>query len=110
MVNITILERINQLIAGVENAPARRMKKWSERARIGTNGRSWYLTNLIVKIKELLTLVSGGDVVEMLKDVLTTEELDLLAPQEYTKAIQNLVNIKMFVTIITVSYINFLLF
>ena len=68
MVNITSLQRIASFIAN-ENLTL--MKQWSQRFRnAGLYGRrSWYLNKLIKEIKEILIIVSGNDVVEMLKGV-----------------------------------------
>jgi hypothetical protein len=68
MVNITSSQRITSFIAN-ENLTL--MKPWSERFRnAGFYGRrSWYINKLIKEIKEILILVSGNDVVEMLKGI-----------------------------------------
>lgn len=88
MVNQTILENLSNLVAN-----ARPMKKWSDRFRVARDDRlSWYLKKLARQIKSILHAVSGDDIVEMLKDVLTKKERLLLAPPEFKDALQNLVN------------------
>lgn len=62
MVNISVIEMINKLIAG---GNVNQMKKWSERHRstLTSNGSGM----LISKIRSLLVLISGNDMIEMLK-------------------------------------------
>ena len=66
MVNITALEKIIRFIDGSYNL--RTMKKWSERFRIeNSQKKNKYLRKLINKVRNILNLVSGYDIVEMLK-------------------------------------------
>jgi hypothetical protein len=48
------------------------MKKWSQRFRnadmYGRN--SWYLKKLLKQIKQILVIVSGDDVIEILKGII----------------------------------------
>jgi hypothetical protein len=59
MVNISLLEELHR---HTENS--RPMRKWSHRYRNPHNG---YFYSIIQKIRRLLNLISGDDVVEMLK-------------------------------------------
>lgn len=73
MPNLTAIERISRFIDNEPNVKP--MKKWSERFRsadipIGADyydSRSWYLKKLIKKIRNILSLFSGNDTVEMLR-------------------------------------------
>ena len=60
----TAIDKITKLI---EDKQLRIMKKWSDRATSGTSKRHPYLDYLIKKIRSLLVLISGDDVVSMLK-------------------------------------------
>jgi hypothetical protein len=65
MVNLTILEQISRLISTVN---AKSMIKWSNRFTYGDpHKRSWYLKKLVKKVKQILELVSGNDIINMLK-------------------------------------------
>ena len=69
MVNITAIEKIIRLIDSQHNLKT--MKKWSERFRTdNSQKKSKYLRNLVNKIKRILNLISGNDVIEMLKGLL----------------------------------------
>jgi hypothetical protein len=64
MVNMTALQRISNLIG----TPGRPMKKWSDRKRYEQNGSLLrYVRQMVGRIKKILILISGDDVVEMLK-------------------------------------------
>ena len=66
MVYITALEKIIRFIDA--NYNLRTMKKWSERFRIeNSKKRNEYLRKLINKVRNILDLISGYDIVEMLK-------------------------------------------
>ena len=66
MVNITALEKIIRFIDGSYNL--RTMKKWSERFRIeNSQKKNKYLRKLINKVRNVLNLISGYDIVEMPK-------------------------------------------
>ncbi len=71
MVNICALERISRYIES--DRLIKPMKKWSNRFLRSNNdefdNRSWYVKRLINQIRDLLVLVSGDDVVQMLKGV-----------------------------------------
>ena len=67
MVNITSLEKICRF---VHNEKAiKKMKPWSERYRFHLldNKHSWYLRKLKNQVVELLSIISGDDIVKMLK-------------------------------------------
>lgn len=57
------LTRISNFIA-TENINS--MKRWSERYK-GNNRKNWYLQKLTNQTRKLLNLISGNDIVEMLK-------------------------------------------
>jgi hypothetical protein len=85
MVNNTLLEKLNKLATN-----ARPMKKWSNRFGVELqSGR--YIKKLTSNVKNLLKLVSGDDVVNMLKTILTIKQREQLAPIKYREALQNLV-------------------
>jgi hypothetical protein len=67
------------------------MKKWSERFGVGQEESSWYIKKLIKNMKNLLKLVSGDDVVNMLMSILTIKQRELLAPVKYREALRNMV-------------------
>jgi hypothetical protein len=114
MVNITTaLQSITEFI---NQKGLSQMKKWSERKRYRKNG---YLMRNIIQIiqqlKKILVLISGNDVIEMLKgmtmlfifkffliiisfyillkDLLNKEERDALTSEKYKGAIINLVSL-----------------
>jgi hypothetical protein len=63
MVDITALQRISNFL-GTSTRP---IKKWSDRRRYEQNGsRLRYVKRMIGQIKNILVLISGVDVVEML--------------------------------------------
>ena len=66
MVNITALQRLSRLISNDNLQP---MKKWSTRFRIvELDGRqSWYLKGLVRQIRNILNIVSGFDIVQMIR-------------------------------------------
>ena len=66
MVNITALQEITRFILSRNLKP---MKKWSGRFRkTALDGRqSWYLKGLRRKVKFILNIISGNDIVEMIK-------------------------------------------
>lgn len=46
------------------------MKKWSERFIYdGRNEKSWYITQMAKQINHILYLISGGDIVGMLRGI-----------------------------------------
>jgi hypothetical protein len=64
MVNITALQRISNFLG----TSIRPMKKWSDRSRYEHNGSLLrYVKRMVGQIKNILVLISGDDVVEMLK-------------------------------------------
>ena len=68
MSNLTAIQRISNFI---ESQNIRTMKKWSERFRPSNlDDRGWYIKRLARKVKDLLVLVSGYDVINMLKGFL----------------------------------------
>jgi|LakMenEpi03Aug12_release.lakeMendotaPanAssembly.Ray.scaffolds.fasta_scaffold1591763_1 hypothetical protein len=72
MPNITALERITRFIHSDRNIKP--MKKWSQRFRFanltsGLDNRNPYLKRIMKQVKEILVIVSGDDVVEMLKGI-----------------------------------------
>jgi hypothetical protein len=85
MVHITILEELTRL-----SQHATPMKKWSLRSNGRHGSKSTYANEMIKKIREMLILVSGGDVVELIRDLLTKEETELLIPK-YKESLENLV-------------------
>jgi|LakMenE18May11ns_1017448.scaffolds.fasta_scaffold8390583_1 hypothetical protein len=66
MVNITALQILSRFISNKNIKP---MKKWSTRFRnVESDGRkSWYLKGLIRQIKKILNIISGNDIIEMIK-------------------------------------------
>ena len=66
MVNLTALQRLTRFISSENLHP---MKKWSDRFRNSEiEGRkSWYLKGLIRQVKNILNIISGNDIVEMIK-------------------------------------------
>ena len=62
MVNLSAIERINRLITE-ENI--NQMKRWSDRHRTTKSGAD----SIISKIRYILVLISGNDVIEMLKSL-----------------------------------------
>ena len=68
MVNVTALERITRFINTEPNI--KQMKKWSDRFRQDNmQKKSCYLNDLVKKVKQILILISGDDIVEMLKGI-----------------------------------------
>lgn len=66
MVNLTALERISRLIKAEINVKV--MKPWSKRTRFDKNHKKMRnIRVLIKKIRVLLMLISGNDMIEMLK-------------------------------------------
>ena len=108
MVNETAVHKI---IKFIESQNISQMKKWSERSRY--NNRTMQLLRFIrekvVNIREILRILSGNDIVEMLKgclyaikkllfflflspsDVLNAEERDNLTHPKYKLTLANLV-------------------
>jgi hypothetical protein len=70
MVNITSLQRLSRFISTENLQP---MKKWSTRFRnLKTADRqSWYLKGLIRQIKKILNIVSGNDMIEIIRGQLS---------------------------------------
>lgn len=61
------LSSLEKLVRFAEENNLVRMKKWSLRYRSKpSNEKSWYINKLKKKIRQLLDLVSGGDIFEML--------------------------------------------
>ena len=78
MANITLLEKLYKV---AENHRA--MKKWSERSKRGSDNRNPqtrypYFSQLVRKIRIILKLVSGGDLVCMLKGKLFNIKFEIL--------------------------------
>ena len=69
MVNITALQQITNFLNGKN---IRHMKKWSNRSRYGEDNNVLLrnVHSMVKKIKRLLIIISGDDVVEMLKSIL----------------------------------------
>jgi hypothetical protein len=70
MPNITALERITRFINSEKNV--KQMKKWSQRFKFANltsdlDNRNHYLKRLMKQVRAILVIVSGDDVVEMLK-------------------------------------------
>ena len=66
MVNITALEKIIRFINGERNM--RQMKKWSQRFREDDmQNKSWYIRHVVRNVRQILVLISGDDMIEMLK-------------------------------------------
>jgi hypothetical protein len=69
MVNTTMLSKITKLIES--EGRMKPMLKWSLRFRYTNvptgDKRSWYMKKLKKEIKQILFIISGNDVVEMLK-------------------------------------------
>jgi hypothetical protein len=64
MVNITVLHKISNII----KTSSKPMKKWSQRSRVNQNGELMRHTkNMVRQIRSVLILVSGNEVVQMLK-------------------------------------------
>ena len=62
----TALTLIDELI---NNNELSKMKKWSTRFLENNNSKnsSWYISKLNKKIRKLLNLISGDDLIEMLR-------------------------------------------
>jgi hypothetical protein len=67
MVNLTALERIYRFIHTEKRI--KKMKPWSERFRLilDHNKPSWYLRKLKKQVLELLSIISGDYIIEMIK-------------------------------------------
>ena len=66
MVNLTSLELIHQFIKS--DTRIRKMKRWSDRFRYDSENKlSSYLRKMKKQIFEILSIISGDDIVEMLK-------------------------------------------
>jgi hypothetical protein len=69
MVNQTALQTIS---AFINQSDFRQMKKWSERKRYLRNGYLMRnIIQMIQQLKKILVLISGNDVIEMLKGMNT---------------------------------------
>ena len=66
MVNITALERITRLINEENLLP---MRRWSNRYRYNRNKIDPYLNKLIKQIRNILYIVSGDDIINMLSGI-----------------------------------------
>ena len=69
MVNQTSLQKIIQFI---RTNNLKQMKKWSDRFRnddTSYDRKGWYLYKLIKQIRMILVLLSGDDVIALLKDL-----------------------------------------
>ena len=59
---------LNRLYSLIQNENLRSMKRWSNRHRKDWEGRpSKVIKKLKSKIREILSIISGNDIVEMLK-------------------------------------------
>ena len=59
---------LNRLYSLIQNENLRSMKRWSNRHRKDREGRpSKVIKKLKSKIREILSIISGNDIVEMLK-------------------------------------------
>ena len=88
MVNSTALESILKFI---QKQNIKKMKPWSQRSSSNSKETAdWYIRKLRKQILELLAIVSGDEIIEMLKDVLSKDQLDLLTPKD-KDALKNLV-------------------
>ncbi len=59
---------LNNIVDFIKEKKLKPMKTWSDRYRIGKNHvKSAYLQEIIKKVRLLLNLVSGNNVVEMMK-------------------------------------------
>ena len=55
------------------------MKKWSDRFRItGSNRPSWYILKLKTNVRNILNLISGNDIIEMLQGFLKKKQLNFI--------------------------------
>ena len=87
MVNLTAIKRISQFISSSNIRP---MKKWSERYRLDSqNNKSPYLKLIISQVKVLLRIVSGNDIVEMLKGSCINYSLCFPISIKFIKLIHN---------------------
>ncbi|RNA36654.1 hypothetical protein BpHYR1_036032 [Brachionus plicatilis] len=67
------------------------MKKWSDKFRLtGQNRSSWYILKLKNDVRKILNLISGNDIIEMLKDVLTQKEKRNLVDPKHEHALKEL--------------------
>ena len=65
MVNVNAIELLTRYIKAIN---LRQMKRWSERVKYDiSNRRPRCLRKIIHQIKDLLVMLSGDDVVDMLK-------------------------------------------
>ena len=72
MPNITALERITRFIQNDRNIKP--MKKWSQRFRFANltsdlDNRNPYFKSLMKQVRAILVIVSGDDVIKMLKGI-----------------------------------------
>ncbi|CAF0925295.1 unnamed protein product, partial [Brachionus calyciflorus] len=91
MVNrTTAIKKINRLFL-TENVTT--MKKWSNRFRVASSNRkSWYLGKLKKQIRHILGIISGNDIIAMLKDVLHKKERKQLSFECYIDSLKNLID------------------
>lgn len=67
------LSAIEQLRRFILLQNIRPMRNWSSRFRIASSNRiSWYLVKLIKDIRQLLNLISGNEILEMLNGKILT--------------------------------------
>lgn len=64
MVQANAIERITSFI---EQEQLVQMKKWSERYGAGESQRNFHINKIIKQIRNVLIIVSGNDIVAMLK-------------------------------------------
>ena len=69
------------------------MREWSTRNTLNSHPRYKNFKKLKDEIRNLLEMLSGGDIVPMLKSVLTSNELEQLTPQKFSKSLENLVTL-----------------
>lgn len=75
----------------------RPMMKWSLRNVNNKNPRYGSYKLLVSQLRELLNLLSGDDIVGMLKSVLEKDEMTKLVPDKYINTFKNLVSKTTFV-------------
>lgn len=95
MVRINLITILTKYIA---DNNLRSMTKWSLRNVGNSNPRYSGYKLLVSQIRDLLNLLSGDDILGMLKSILEKDELNKLAPDKYINSFKNLVSKKKYLS------------